>query len=53
LQQIVTLQLRCFGQRRLEELTQHSEGEIALQIGPTRPEHAHSAVCGHRARGRE
>jgi hypothetical protein len=30
LQQIGALELRCLGQRRLEELTHHSEGEIAL-----------------------
>ena len=53
LQQIGTLELRCLGQRRLEELTHDSEGEIALQLGPPRPQHAHSAVCCRRPRRRE
>ena len=43
LQQIGALELRCLGQRRLEQLTHHSEGEIALQLGPPRAKHAHSA----------
>ncbi len=45
LQQIGTLELRCLGQRRLEELTHHSESEIALELRPPRPKHAHSRVC--------
>ena len=43
LQQIGALELRCVRQRRLEELAHHSEGELALQLGSPRPEHAHSA----------
>ena len=45
LQQVGALELRRFGQRRLEQLAYHSEGEIALQLGPPCPQHAHSAVC--------
>ena len=52
-QQIGALQLRCLGQRPLEELTHHSEGEIALQLGSPRPEHAHPALCRRRPRLRE
>jgi len=38
LQQIVTLQLRCFGQRRLDELTQHSRRRNrASSSVPARP----------------
>ena len=50
LQQIGALELRCLGQRRLEKLTHDSEGEIALQLGPARPQHAHPAVCRRRPR---
>ena len=45
LQQIGPLELRCLGQRRLEKLPHDTEGEIALQLRPPRPQHAHAAVC--------
>ena len=53
LEQIGALDLRCLGQRRLEKLTHHSEGEVTLQLGPARPQHAHPAVCRRRPRRRE
>ena len=53
LQQIGALELRCLGQRRLEKLTHHTEGKIALQLGPSRPEHPHAGICGHGPRRRE
>jgi hypothetical protein len=49
-QQIGALQLRCFGQWLLEDLTYNAEGEVALQLGPPRPENTHSAVCRRRPR---
>ena len=50
LQQLGTLALRGLGQRRLEELTDHPEGEPAFQLRPPRPQDAHSAFCRRRAR---
>jgi hypothetical protein len=41
LQQIGTFVVRGLGQWRLEKLTDYSEGEIALQLGPSRPQHTH------------
>jgi hypothetical protein len=53
LQQLGALELRCLGQRRLEKLTHDSKGEIALQLSPPRPQHAHSALCSRGPRRRE
>ena len=53
LQQLGALELRCLDQRRLEQLTHHSEGEVALQLGSPRPKHAHPALCRRRPRRRE
>ena len=53
MQEIGALVLRCLDQRRLEELTHHAEGEVALELGPSRTENAHAALCSRRSRRRE
>jgi hypothetical protein len=53
LQQIGALELGCLRESGFEELAYHSEREIALQLSPPRPEHAHSALCSHSPRGIE
>ena len=52
-QEIGALVLRCVNQRRLEELTHDPEGEVALEFGSPRTEHAHSALCRCGSRRRE
>ena len=53
LQEISALELRCLGQRQLEKLTHDSEGEIALQLRPPRPQHVHPAVSSRGPRRSE
>ena len=43
---IATAELGSISERRLEKLTHHSEGELALQLGSTGPKHAHPAHSG-------
>ena len=52
-QELGTLGLRGIGKSRLEELTDDSEREIALELGPARAEHAHSARQRRSPRGRD
>ena len=55
LQQIGAFELGCLDQHRLEQLTHHSEGEIALELGPSRAKHAHSVLrrrCARRSEQR-
>jgi hypothetical protein len=41
LQQFRALRVRCIDQRRLEQLADNAEGELALQLGRPRAQHAH------------
>ena len=43
--------IRGLGQQRLDQLPHHAEGELALQLGTARPQHAEALVRGHLPRG--
>jgi len=47
------LLLRCFGQRRLEQLTHDAEGEFALQLSSAGTKDAHAAASRRSSRRRE
>src|SRR5262249_18302401 len=41
LEELCALHLGRLGKRRLDELSYDTEGELALELGTARPEHAH------------